>query len=572
MKKTTTYLFIYSTSQTAQIVRAIICALAGGYRLPTDSFCFVFIGKAEEQAKSDIRLYQKTQKLFSAYHTVLFSQEIVEMVELLEEPRQYDYSLLFLEKNSKPLEKVLNCLARFDTKQISDNDRVVVFSQIKYPESLAVYEWLSTYLEKTFVQHICVTDFVTDEQKQYIHNSLLDNYTDKDTTIIVGVHRHPTKTAMTLVQSAEMILCPNRSVVGGIPQSLNEPDNMYYTQQNLSSRVFADSLSRIALLDIFRKMCADNHPKISKWMKGMEMGDKNIWNNGDDFVSMQTILLVYDELVKSMPSDHFQVAVDKEAIDAFVSNLNNRVVSLKGLREEDKRKLRMAGILESTSDALPLSGESEIKYRKWKCDKIVSDSLFYNLARIPSLSPTYSWEITNMAFSEDFLSDKRAKVARSRCLDLWEIFFGCDKSEISEKFDISEYGIDKLCEKEKSILRISSVGINMLKEQTYFKIVTVGHNVYSFTSPLTGFAFVDTETATDDYENVKELKDRNENFQHFMYNYTRCIGGFSEEFTNYINCQLEQSQRNKQESLGRNILKIYPQYKKHIALTITKKQ
>lgn len=566
MKKTTTYLFIYSTSQTAQIVRAIICALAGGYRLPTDSFCFVFIGKAEEQAKSDIRLYQKAQKLFSAYHTVLFSQEIVEMVELLEEPRQYDYSLLFQEKNSKPLEKVLNCLARFDTKQISDNDRVVVFSQIKYPESLAVYEWLSTYLETTFVQHICVTDFVTDEQKQYIHNSLLDNYTDKDTTIIVGVHRHPTKTAMTLVQSAEMILCPNRSVVGGIPQSLNEPDNMYYTQQNLSSRVFADSLSRIALLDIFRKMCADNHPKISKWMKGMEMGDKNIWNNGDDFVSMQTILLVYDELVKSMPSDHFQVAVDKEAIDAFVSNLNNRVVSLKGLREEDKRKLRMAGILESTSDALPLSGESEIKYRKWKCDKIVSDSLFYNLARIPSLSPTYSWKITNMAFSEDFLSDKRAKVARSRCLDLWEIFFGCDKSEISEKFDISEYGIDKLCEKEKSILRISSVGINMLKEHTYFKIVTVGHNVYSFTSPLTGFAFVDTETATDDYENVKELKDRNENFQHFMYNYTRCIGGFSEEFTNYINCQLEQSQRNKQESLGRNILKIYPQYRKHIAL------
>lgn len=572
MKKTTTYLFIYSTSQTAQIVRAIICALAGGYRLPTDSFCFVFIGKAEEQAKSDIRLYQKAQKFFSAYHTILFSQEIVEMVELLEEPRQCDCCLLFQEKNGKPLENILNCLARFDMKQISDNDRVVVVSQIECPESLAVYEWLSAYLEKTFVQHICVTDYVTDEQKQYIHNFLLDNYTGKDTTIMVGLHRHPTKTAMTLVQSAEMILCPNRSVVGGIPQALDEPDNMYYTQQNLSSKVFADSLSRIALLDIFRKMCADNHPKISKWIKGMEMGDKNIWNNGDDFVLMQIVLLVYDELVKSMPSDHFQVAVDEETIDAFVSNLNKKIAPLKGLREEDKRKLRMAGILESTSGALPLSDKSEVKYRKWNCNQIVSDCLFYNLARIPSPSPTYPWEFTNTAFSKGFQSDKRAKAVRSRCLDLWEMFFGCDKSGINKKFGISEYGIDKLCEKEKNILRISSVGMDMLKEHTYFKIVTIGNNVYSFTSPLTGFAFIDTETATDDYENVKELKDRNENFQHFMYNYTRCIGGFSEEFTNYINCQLDQSQRNRLESLGRNILKIYPQYRKHIALTITKKQ
>ena len=69
-----------------------------------------------------------------------------------------------------------------------------------------------------------------------------------------------------------------------------------------------------------------------------------------------------------------------------------------------------------------------------------------------------------------------------------------------------------------------------------------------------------------------ELKDRESDFQIFLYNYVRCIGDFSKEFTNYVSQQLNESVRHEQDSKGLNIFKIYSDLGHHVGLELVNKK
>ena len=99
-----------------------------------------------------------------------------------------------------------------------------------------------------------------------------------------------------------------------------------------------------------------------------------------------------------------------------------------------------------------------------------------------------------------------------------------------------------------------------------------GVSLSAITSPFTGFAIIDVDKALEDKSKVLDLGERSLEFQTFIYNYVRCIGGFSDNFFNYILQQVKREYQYKEEGRGSNLFRLYPQFRKHIPLNITQKR
>lgn len=98
----------------------------------------------------------------------------------------------------------------------------------------------------------------------------------------------------------------------------------------------------------------------------------------------------------------------------------------------------------------------------------------------------------------------------------------------------------------------------------------------AFSSPHTGFATIPNNEYDICINNrhylhqdhILDLNERSPYFQVFIYNYSRCIGGFSDEFIDYIHRQLTDDDKHGEDSKGRNIFKLYPQFRHHIGIEI----
>lgn len=573
MESSTTYMFMCKSEHTVQLLKAVICALAGGYKLPTDKLCFVIVGKCDKQIETDIEAYQNAQNRLSKYKSILFVQKLENVKELYcADACNKEFKLLFQSNKNEDLKCVLCNLSLFDMSQVKADDKIVVYSQLQDFVSLSIVEWLKSCSPTKFVQHVCEYGFVTDELKRAMNDFLIEKYVDATTTILTGLHGHSNMTGMTLMQSAETMLCLNRHVVGGVPVTLGKQEQMYYTQCNLSSRHFANALCRIALIGKFKKLCNDVDTSISKWMKEMEVDNKKIWNEGEDFIILQTILSIYEDLMKEISSDHFQVIFDKNDLESFANFLNNIACNTSGQRENEKRHKRMMSILYSISQVFPNVDKKETQYEEWKRKTEIVPELFSIIVEHVHAFLAEPWEFTNLAFSKVFQSEEKAKAVRSKCLDMWEMFYRCKKDEIKKKYNVSENRTKTLSDEERNILKVCKVGRRILQEQSYFQIKEKGHSeIFSLTSPLTGFAFVDVEMVMNDSTEKKDLCERNEGLQSFIYNYTRCVGGFSDEFLCYIQQQIAQNKIFREDSKGKNLFKIYPKLREHVALTITNK-
>ena len=122
-------------------------------------------------------------------------------------------------------------------------------------------------------------------------------------------------------------------------------------------------------------------------------------------------------------------------------------------------------------------------------------------------------------------------------------------------------------------METTSVGKQLINEQVIFYIYPINDvSLCATTSPFTGFAIIDIDKSLEDKSKVLDLGDRSQDFQTFIYNYVRCIGGFSDNFFNYILQQVKRENQYKEEGRGSNLFRLYPQFRKHIPLNITQKE
>ena len=165
---------------------------------------------------------------------------------------------------------------------------------------------------------------------------------------------------------------------------------------------------------------------------------------------------------------------------------------------------------------------------------------------------------------------------RSYCLDLWELFFEVQKTKVCDVLNISEC---VLSSENYNMLAIKNTqtGKRLFEDGIMYMISSVRNKeLIAYSSPLTGFATIPNNEYDICINNrhylcqdhILDLNERSPYFQSFIYNYSRCIGGFSDEFIDYIQRQLTDDDKHDEDSKGRNIFKQYPQFRHHIGIEI----
>lgn len=574
MKTSVTYIFLYSSEYISQLVRGILCTLVGGLKLPTDELCFVFIGEPIKQTLNDIESYQNAFYEISTDNTI-FTQKVIKPIILNEgNYNQCAYQLLFQASNYEiTLREIVFHLGNFKLEKLEQNDRIIVFSQVSVPESLYIWKWVKHFAKTDFVQHVCEYSYCDNKEQQNFHRFLIDQYVDLDFSLITGYHEEAYKTGMTMLQSIEAILYNSNQVLNGVPLAINKKKYMYFTLENLSSSKFATSLCRIELLYQFNCWYQEKNKNIAEWVKNMNVETGELWEKGKSFMTLKMMLSIYEKWLKYIQPDHFQVLLDASDISNFSQCLNQESSKLKGLREDEIRKIRMNSIIKALAKSTSDGVSDKIDTELWISDSNYSKMPFLPIIKLNDPSPFYPWELTNYAFDMNLIEDKEAKCLRSACLDFWETFFEQRKEEILRNYKVEEIRINNMANNERCILETTSVGKQLISEQVIFFIYSInGVSLSAITSPFTGFAIIDVDKALEDKSKVLDLGERSLEFQTFIYNYVRCIGGFSDNFFNYILQQVKRENQYKEEGRGSNLFRLYPQFRKHIPLNITQKR
>lgn len=320
-------------------------------------------------------------------------------------------------------------------------------------------------------------------------------------------------------------------------------------------------------------MVKEQNSDIKKWIRNNDITCSSI----DDVLSKDIIAIInmYKSTIDSIPIDHFRISHTNPYLDNFIKNINTTSVQINGLTVEEKRKLWLKEVVEAIKGVNKEISFSKAPQKKYNRSQTVSPHIFDNsLLEIPS--PSFWWEQTNLSFCYKAEGLKEAKMLRSYCLDLWELFFEVQKTKVCDVLNISEC---VLSSENYNMLAIKNTqtGKRLFEDGIMYMVSSVRNKeLIAYSSPLTGFATIPNNEYDICINNrhylhqdhILDLKERSPYFQAFIYNYSRCIGGFSDEFIDYIQRQLTDDDKHDEDSKGRNIFKQYPQFRHHIGIEI----
>ena len=374
------------------------------------------------------------------------------------------------------------------------------------------------------------------------------------------------------MQTAVAILDQKSVNKGCIPET-NNNNNLYYTPLDLNSPSVTNSLYKMDLLLQLSNMVKEQNSDIKKWIRNNDITCSSI----DDVLSKDIIAIInmYKSTIDSIPIDHFRISHTNPYLDNFIKNINTSSVQINGLTVEEKRKIWLKDVVEAIRNVNMKISFSKASQEKYNRSQTISPHIFDNsLLEIPS--PSFWWEQTNLSFCHKAEGLKEAKMLRSYCLDLWELFFEVQKTKVCDVLNISEC---VLSSENYNMLAIKNTqtGKRLFEDGIMYMISSVRNKeLIVYSSPLTGFVTIPNNEYDICINNrhylhqdhILDLKERSPYFQAFIYNYSRCIGGFSDEFIDYIQRQLTDDDKHDEDSKGRNIFKQYPQFRHHIGIEI----
>lgn len=579
-KTSTNYIFLKSSNHSDLLVRNIIGVLAGGFIEEYKRVCFVMLGEISSEINNNIEHYNNSRKKLSSFDSDLFRIEIMTPIVLdVKEDKEETNKLLFGANthSAQLVWKLYSQISKFDFDMLRSGDIVTIVSSTEFPSTLAMHSYVKALIpsesNNISLRHICEYEYTIDKEKRELNKTLIDCFVDVSDSIVVGDRTDQYKSGMTIMQTAVAILDQKSVNKGCIPETNNNKNNLYYTPLDLNSPSVTNSLYKMDLLLQLSNMVKEQNSDIKKWIRNNDITCSSI----DDVLSKDIIAIInmYKSTIDSIPIDHFRISHTNPYLDNFIKNINTTSVQINGLTVEEKRKLWLKEVVEAIKGVNKEISFSKAPQKKYNRSQTVSPHIFDNsLLEIPS--PSFWWEQTNLSFCYKAEGLKEAKMLRSYCLDLWELFFEVQKTKVCDVLNISEC---VLSSENYNMLAIKNTqtGKRLFEDGIMYMISSVRNKeLIAYSSPLTGFATIPNNEYDICINNrhylhqdhILDLKERSPYFQAFIYNYSRCIGGFSDEFIDYIQRQLTDDDKHEEDSKGRNIFKQYPQFRHHIGIEI----
>ena len=579
-KTSTNYIFLKPSNHSDLLVRNIIGVLAGGFIEEYKRVCFVMLGEISSEINNYIGHYNNSRKKLSSFDCDLFKIEIMTPIVLdVKEDKEETNKLLFGANihSAQHVWKLYSQISNFDVDMLRSGDIVTIVSSTEIPSTLAMLSYVKALIPSEgniSFRHICEYEYTIDKEKRELNKTLIDCFVEVSDSIVVGDRTDQYKSGMTLMQTAVAILDQKSVNKGCIPEINNNKSILYYTPLDLNSPSVTNSLYNMDLLLQLSKMVKEQKNDIKKWIRNNDITCNSI----DDVLGkdINAIVYMYKSTVDSIPIDHFRISHTNPYLDNFIKNINTSSVQINGLTVEEKRKLLLNEVVEAIKGV-----DKEISFckapQKYNRSQTISPHIFDNsLSEIPS--PSFWWEQTNLSFCYKVEEMKEAKMLRSYCLDLWELFFEVQKTKVCDVLNISEC---VLSSEDYNMLAIKNTqtGKRLFEDRIMYMVSSAKNKeLIAFSSPLTGFATIPNNEydicINNRYylrqDHILDLNERSPYFQAFIYNYSRCIGGFSDEFVDYIHRQLTDDDKHDEDSKGRNIFKLYPQFRQHIGVEIIK--
>lgn len=580
-KTSTNYIFLKSSNHSDLLVRNIIGVLAGGFIEEYKRVCFVMLGEMSLEINNYIGHYNNSRKKLSSFDGNLFRIEIMTPIVLdVKEDKEETNKLLFGANihSAQHVWKLYSQISKFDFDMLRRGDIVTIVSSTEIPSTLAMLSYVKALIpsegNRSF-RHICEYEYTIDKEKRELNKTLIDCFVDVSDSIVVGDRTDQYKSGMTLMQTAVAILDQKSVNRGCIPEINNNKSILYYTPLDLNSPSVTNSLYKMDLLLQLSKMVKEQNNDIKKWIRNNDITCNSI----DDVLGkdINAIVYMYKSTIDSIPIDHFRISHTNPYLFNFIKNINTSSVQINGLTVEEKRKLLLNEVVEAIKGVDKEISFCKAPQKKYNRSQTISPHIFDNsLSEIPS--PSFWWEQTNLSFCYKVEEMKEAKMLRSYCLDLWELFFEVQKTKVCDVLNISEC---VLSSEDYNMLAIKNTqtGKRLFEDRIMYMVSSAKNKeLIAFSSPLTGFATIPNNEydicINNRYylrqDHILDLNERSPYFQAFIYNYARCIGGFSDEFVDYIHRQLTDDDKHDEDSKGRNIFKLYPQFRQHIGVEIIK--
>lgn len=580
-KTSTNYIFLKSSNHSDLLVRNIIGVLAGGFIEEYKRVCFVMLGEMSLEINNYIGHYNNSRKKLSSFDGNLFRIEIMTPIVLdVKEDKEETNKLLFGANihSAQHVWKLYSQISKFDFDMLRSGDIVTIVSSTEIPSTLAMLSYVKALIPSEgniSFRHICEYEYTIDKEKRELNKTLIDCFVDVSDSIVVGDRTDQYKSGMTLMQTAVAILDQKSVNRGCIPEINNNKSVLYYTPLDLNSPSVTNSLYKMDLLLQLSKMVKEQNNDIKKWIRNNDITCNSI----DDVLGkdINAIVYMYKSTIDSIPIDHFRISHTNPYLFNFIKNINTSSVQINGLTFEEKRKLLLNEVVEAIKGVDKEISFCKAPQKKYNRSQTISPHIFDNsLSEIPS--PSFWWEQTNLSFCYKVEEMKEAKMLRSYCLDLWELFFEVQKTKVCDVLNISEC---VLSSEDYNMLAIKNTqtGKRLFEDRIMYMVSSAKNKeLIAFSSPLTGFATIPNNEydicINNRYylrqDHILDLNERSPYFQAFIYNYARCIGGFSDEFVDYIHRQLTDDDKHDEDSKGRNIFKLYPQFRQHIGVEIIK--
>lgn len=578
-KTSTNYIFLKSSNHSDLLVRNIIGVLAGGFIEEYKSICFVILGEISYDISDDIQYYNNFRKRLSSFDCDLFGIEIMTPIVLdVKEDKEETNKLLFGANtySAQPVWKLYSQISKFDFDMLKSGDIVTIVSSTEIPSTLAMHSYVKALIpseSNISLRHICEYEYTIDKEKRELNKTLIDSFVDISNSIVVGERTDQYKSGMTMMQTTVAILDHKSVNEGYIPETNSNKNNLCYTPLDLNSPSVTISLYKMDLFLQLSNMIKEQDSDIKKWIRNNDITCNSI----DDVLSkdIDAIINMYKSTIDSIPIDHFRISPTNPYLDNFIKNINISSEHINGLTIEKKRNLWLKDVIEAIKNVNKEISFSKAPQKKYNRSQTISPHIFDNsLLEIPS--PSFWWEQTNLSFCKKAEHLKEAKMLRSYCLDLWELFFEEQKTKVCDVLNISEC---VLSSENYNMLAIKNTqtGKRLFEDGFMYMVSSVKNKeLIAFSSPLTGFATIPNNKYDICINNrhylhqdhILDLNERSPYFQTFIYNYSRCIGGFSDEFIDYIHRQLTDDYKHGEDSKGRNIFKLYPQFRHHIGIEI----
>lgn len=588
----TVYVFIKTDDYSVHLLEKILILAVGGYKVKCHCLQLVVIDlivDADSANQSNlakmsemIRQYNNLKAHLKDYKTDLCDADVAPIISLTYSSHFINtYSVLQTNTATQRSVSLLNSIRDKFKINLNQDDKIIIAMPLNdcFEEFNIVRSILSRYSKDGLNKNITTIYDLSQVGKHIPANikRAISTLDEKCNLVIVGL-TETNKPSFTLLQTACAVLDAIYYHIQGEPIINGVRNNLCYGVDNLSSCSASNALYRLALLEKLQMSGIEN--VASSWLKNLKIKDP--WNEIPLLYFVTPFLGCIHQWMDGFSNTDFSIELKDSVFNGLVKELNGVAVLPKTSSQENRRNEATMSVLaaierhvNSTPDYEMYKSISDFNYsEKW-------EFIIGNAGN--ELSPTAAYEIMDLAFSEIYLSNKDALVWRSVCLDLWELFYINDTEMMTSFSEIGECRVSKkLNSLEKELLSFSEVGRIIMDTDIYYYISGKTQRFLAYTSPMTGFCIIEHEGCSIvinscrylsiNINDVRDLKDRSEYFQQFMYAYVNMRDNlFSDNFKSYIDNQIEKNKAFIQ-SKGTDVIKLYSQYREHIPLDIEIKQ